>query len=301
MDSCRLKGRCRSTVRSSGRPLAGVVVAVALLMGLSLILVGCGPKVGATQTVVLEEPLASAAVTDVELIMGAGTLKVAPGAIGLISGTIRCNVEDWLPEIKRNDTRLVIGQKSRDAVSDAVSSTVNNWDVKLGRSPMRLTVVAGAYEGSLDLSGLTLQGLSVEDGAAKSQIRFSSANPGQMERLRYKTGASTVSLLGLANANFKSMEFTGGAGTYSLDFSGQLRTKATARVVVGSGTVRIQVPADTAAIVKVSGSRAAIDLQGEWVTKGTTHSTPALDLVKDGKILTIELEMGTGTATLVVK
>jgi hypothetical protein len=301
MGSWRCKSGCRSAVVSSGRSLAGVVVASALLMGMALPLVGCGAKAGATETVVIDVPLASAAVTDVELVMGAGTLKVGSGATGLVSGTIRCNVEDWLPQIKRSDTRVLIQQKSRDAVSDAVSSTVNDWDLQLGKSPMRLSLVAGAYEGSFDLSGLTLQDLSIEDGAANTLIRFSSANPGQMERLRYKTGASTVSLLGLANANFKSMEFTGGAGTYSLDFSGQLRTKATARVVVGSGTVRIQVPVGTAAVVKVSGSQTAIDLQGEWVTKGTTHSSPAVEGAEDGKILTIELEMGTGTATLVLK
>ena len=297
MGSWRGKSGCRSAARSSGKALA----VAALLTGVALLLVGCGAKVGPTDTVVLDEPLASAAVTEVELVMGAGTLKVGSGATGLVSGTIRCNVEDWLPEIKRSDTRLVIQQKSRNTVSDAVSSIVNDWDLQLGKSPMRLSIVAGAYEGSLDLSGLTLQGLSVEDGAANTQIRFSSANPGQMERLRYKTGASTVSLLGLANANFKSMEFTGGAGTYSLDFSGSLRTKATARVVVGSGTVRIQVPAGTAAVVKVNGAQTAVDLQGEWVTKGTTHSTAAVEGAADGKILTIELEMGTGTATLVVK
>jgi hypothetical protein len=282
MGSWRWKSRCRLAVRSSGRSLAGTVVASALVAGAALFIIGCGPKVGATETVLLDEPLASGAVTDVELIMGAGTLTVGSGATGLISGVIRCNVEDWLPEIKRSDARITIQQKSRDTVSDAVSSTVNDWDLQLGKSPMRLKVVAGAYEGSLDLSGVTLQELSIEDGAANTRVRFSSANPGQMERLRYQTGASTVSLLGLANANFKSMEFTGGAGTYSLDFSGQLRTKATARVVVGSGAVRIQVPAGTAAVVKVSGSRTAVDLQGEWVTKGTTHSTPAVEGAEGG-------------------
>jgi hypothetical protein len=301
MDLWRSKGRCRAAEWSSGRSLAGMVVASALLMGVVLFLLGCGPKVGATQTVVLDVPLASAAVTDVELVMGSGTLKVTSGATGLVSGNIRCNVEAWLPDIKRSDTRVVIQQKSRSSVSDAVSSTVNDWDLQLGKSPMRLTVLAGACKGTLDLSGLTLQGLSIEDGAANTQIRFSSANPGQMEQLHYKTGASTVSLFGLANANFKSMDFTGGAGTYNLDFSGELRTKATAGVVVGSGTVRIQVPAGTPAVVKVSGSQTAVEMQGEWVTKGTAHSTPAVESAEDDKILTIELEMGTGTATLVAK
>ncbi len=75
-----------------------------------------------------------------------------------------------------------------------------------------------------------------------------------MDRLQYETGASTVTMTGLANANFKTMEFKGGAGSYTLDFSGQLRTDATVRVKAGVGTMRIVVPAQTAARVTVSGS-----------------------------------------------
>jgi hypothetical protein len=105
----------------------------------------------------------------------------------------------------------------------------------------------------------------------------------------------------LADANFKSMEFTGGAGSYSLDFSGQLRTTATARIVIAAGTVRIQAPASTAVVVKVASTRTMLDLQGEWVTEGTTHSTPAAASLEDGKVLTVQLEMAAGTATLIAK
>ena len=45
-----------------------------------------------------------------------------------------------------------------------------------------------------------------------------------MESLTYDTGASSVTITGLADANFKKMEFKGGAGSFTLDFSGQLRT-----------------------------------------------------------------------------
>ena len=44
-----------------------------------------------------------------------------------------------------------------------------------------------------------------------------------MSILRYETGASTVKLNGLANANFGTLIFSGGAGDYTLDFSGDLQ------------------------------------------------------------------------------
>jgi hypothetical protein len=245
--------------------------------------------------------MASAAVTDVELVMGTGELSLAPGAMGLAGGVIRCNVEDWLPEIARSDARLIIKQKSRDEVSGSVQSTINTWDLQLGESPMRLKIVAGAYESVLDLSGLTLQDLSIEEGASFAQVRFTSPNPGRMERLRYKTGTSTVSLLGLAHANFRSMELVAGSGMFDLDFSGRLRTKPTAKIEIGSGSIRIEVPQETAAVVKVKAGDTAVVTQGEWVTKGTTHSTPAFDTAEDDKILTIELEMGSGVATHVTE
>ena len=62
---------------------------------------------------------------------------------------------------------------------------------------MRLQIEAGAYEGVFDLGGLSLQELDVADGAANTQVTFSSPNPSQMERLRYVTGASTVTPDGL--------------------------------------------------------------------------------------------------------
>jgi hypothetical protein len=277
------------------------MLACAAALAMSLVVAGCGAEVGPTETIRIDEPLASAAVTDVELVMGAGSLSLTPGATGLVSGTIRCNVEDWQPQIRRSDARLLIQQKSRDAISGLEAAVINEWGLQLGQSPMRLRISAGAYDAALDLSGLTLQDLSIEDGASQTQVMFNSPNPGQMERLWFKTGASAVSLIGLANANFKSMQFTGGAGTFTFDFSGQLRTKATAKIVLGTGTVRIQVPASTAVVVRAIGSQIAVDTQGSWVTKGQTHSTPAVAANKDGKVLTVELEMGAGTATLVAK
>lgn len=183
-----------------------------VIVGLAACSVGCTVETGVTQELVVDEPLGAAAVTEVELEMGAGDLTIAPGAVGLASGTIRYNVESWKPTVIRTDKKLSIKQGSQKGVSGLGSEIVNKWDLELGRPPMRLKISAGAYEGLFDLSGLTLQDLSIRDGASRTQVRFNSPNPGQMANFTYKTGASTVTLIGLANANFKSMTFDGGGG-----------------------------------------------------------------------------------------
>ena len=69
-----------------------------------------------------------------------------------------------------------------------------------------------------------MKSLVIKDGASDNVVSFDAVNPVNMTKLDYTTGASTVTLKGLANANFDIMSFTGGAGTYTLDFAGTLNT-----------------------------------------------------------------------------
>jgi hypothetical protein len=146
-----------------------------------------------------------------------------------------------------------------------------------------------------------LQGLTVKDGAAKVRVSFNSPNPGQMERLQYETGASTVTLIGLADANFKTMDFKGGAGSYTLDFSGQLRTDATVRAKAGVGTMRIVVPAQTAARVTVEASLTDVSVEGSWTANGKTYSTPAAAGDQQAKVLNIVVDVSVGSLKLITK
>lgn len=275
--------------------------ALVLVLGAGLLLAGCGATIGVTQELVVDEPLGSAAVTDVEIDMGAGKLTLAPGAVGLVSGAVRYNVESWKPTITRSDRSLTIKQGAQKGLSGLGDKIVNEWNLELGRAPMRLKISAGAYEGAYDLSGLTLQRLNIRDGAARAQVFFNAANPGQMESLEYETGASTVTLIGLANANFKNMKFKGGAGTYSLDFSGDLRTSGTVRAEAGAGTVRIVVPAATAARVTVSGSLNDVSTEGQWTVDKGAYNTAAVATVGQGKVLTITVTVNVGSVALVTK
>lgn len=81
---CARSRRARFWATAAGALLAGVV--------LSLALVACSAKPGPTQELTVNESLGGAAVTDVQLKMGAGKLNLQPGASGLVQGVIRYNI-----------------------------------------------------------------------------------------------------------------------------------------------------------------------------------------------------------------
>ena len=149
---------------------------------------------------------------------------MSPGANDLVNGTATYNIADLKPEVVANGSNIEI--KEGDLKSIPFSSGMkNNWDLKLGSTPMDLTVHAGAYKGTYELGGLALTGLTIQDGAANTKLSFAQPNKAAMTILRYETGASSVKLTGLANANFGTLIFNSGAGDYTLDFSGTLKTR----------------------------------------------------------------------------
>ena len=115
-----------------------------------------------------------------------------------------------------------------------------------------------------------------------------------MSSLRYETGASTVELLNLANANFASMNFRSGAGTYTLDFGGTLQRDADVDVESGLSTLTIVVPQGTAAEVEVSGGLSSVNASGAWETRDSAR----YKLEGQGPVLRIDITMGAGTVNL---
>ena len=72
-----------------------------------------------------------------------------------------------------------------------------------------------------------------------------------MTVFRYETGASSVKLTGLANANFGTLIFNSGAGDYTLDFSGTLKRDATITVSSGISNLILVIPDGVTANVTV--------------------------------------------------
>jgi len=253
---------------------------------------------GPTETENISVPLLpdTQAIPDVTLKFAAGTLSLQPGAEGaLVAGTATYNVADLKPTVSTENGNILIetGNFDLKGLPKLNQDVINNWELKLGASPMRLVINAGAYQGDYELGGLSLERLQIEDGASQVDVSFSTPNLAQMSSLQYSTGASQVSLKGLANANTTDMTFRGGAGEYTLDFSGELRNNMDVNIESGVSSVTIIVPEGVNAQVISDSGFMTVSTSGSWKQNGNTYQ-----LTGSGNTITINVKMGAGNLKL---
>lgn len=252
-------------------------------------------RTGETQTFPINEDAPEDTPARVEINMGGGVLNITGGGSSLVNGSIEYNVEDWEPKIERGSDFVRVSQERGTIPFPKIGEDfINRWNLQLGDTPMILEIAAGAYEGNFNLSGVPITRLEVTGGASDSEIRFDTPNPEEMSVFNFQTGASNVKLIGIGNANFEEFTFTGGAGNYTLDFSGEFQRDATAEIDGALGNMTIIVPSDVAATVSLTGSLRNVNTEGAWNSRGDTYTTAGT-----GANLTIEIEMSLGNLTLV--
>jgi len=270
------------------------LITIAMLVGCTFTVHVPSSTVIDTQTLEISEAKPTSSVpVKLTIDMGAGELAIKGGSDQWVSGEVKYNIQEWKPTITRSDESLKISQGKQQVWNLPTNTVINKWTLELGDVPMALTLNAGAYKGSLDLTGLPITDLEINDGASEGRVTFNEPNPAEMDRLVYRTGASSVSLTGLANANFADMTFDGGAGSYTLDFSGELRREARVKITVGVSNVDLIIPSNMNVVVEVDGGVNSINPSGNWLVNGTTYS-----IDNAGPLLTIVIDMGVGNLNL---
>jgi hypothetical protein len=252
--------------------------------------------VGPLETETINIPAPDAAVVDVDLQFGIGELNIDPGAEeSLVEGRAKYNVDDLAPKIEVDETSITIRNDNPDDghFFNVDGNVENKWDLQLGTTPINLRITAGAYQGRYELGGLAIEKLTVRDGAADVRLNFDEPNLAEMRMFSYSTGASSVKLTGLANANFEEMEFQGGAGDYTLDFTGELLRDADVTVDAGISSVTILVPEGVNVRLSFDGGLSNVDVHGEWEQDGTDYVQSGT-----GPTLTIRVKMGAGNLSL---
>jgi flagellar basal body rod protein FlgB len=255
-------------------------------------------KTGPTVTEDINVPFLAdkQATADVTLNFGAGTLNLQPGATGeLIKGTADYNVTDFKPTVKTDGNNISIeqGNIKITGIPSFNEKIINDWNLTFGNSPMNLVIKAGAYKGTFELGGISIHNLDVTDGASSVQLSFSKLNLVEMSSLQYTTGASQVTLKGLANANTTDMTFRSGAGSYSLDFSGELKKNMNVTIESGVSEVTVIVPEGMNAHVATDNGLMTVSTSGSWQKNGTTYL-----LTGSGNMITIDVKMGAGSLRL---
>lgn len=226
------------------------------------------------------------------LKFGAGEMILAPGASQLVEGTATYNYATFKPEVNVDggDVQIKISEiKSLPSFNNLK----NKWDFKLGDTPMDLIIESGAYDGIFEFGGLSLNNLTIKDGAANVELAFSDPNLVEMSTFKYETGASNLKLTGLANANFSMMDFSSGAGDYTLDFSGDLQRDASIKISSGLSNIIVVIPEGVDAIVTVDSGASNVNAGPGWSKNGDVYKQEG-----DGPTLTFVIEIGAGNVTL---
>jgi hypothetical protein len=275
-----------------------IIAFVSLACSVSITLPNLQNKIGPTETDTIDVsfPENTQTVPDVTLNCGICDLNLQPGSsTSLVSGTVKYNVADLKPTVTVNGNNVTIqqGNLQLTGIPFVNTNVINDWNLSLANSPMNLYVKAGAYTGNYELGGLSIQHLEVTDGASRVKLNFSEPNQIEMTSFKYMTGASEVSLMDLSNANADEIAFNGGAGNYTLDFSGVLSRDVMVSIDAGISSVTVIVPNGVPAELTTNSTLITVNTSGGWQQSGNTYL-----LSGSGYKINITAKMGAGSLQL---
>ncbi|MEW6050744.1 MAG: toast rack family protein [Candidatus Zixiibacteriota bacterium] len=178
-----------------------------------------------------------------------------------------------------------------------VNTNDNRWDLVLPRKyPLDAKFEIGACDAEIDLGGLSLTELKLEVGAASGTIDFSRPNPERLREMRIEAGASSLKLINLGNANFEYLKFSGGAGSFDMDFRGEYHGESEAKIEIGLGSADIILPRGLAVRVETEDDNwfSSVDIDGGDLDKVSDDvwETPDFENAKDRLVMRLDVGMG---------
>lgn len=257
----------------------------------------------AEETTVTNIDLAYPEVTDLHLVISVGAcrLTIRPGeGDGWATGGFQAPASVPPPLVVREGGTARITQQHSPASLFGLLSGLPKLDLALGKArPYMLTLKVGASEASFDLGGLPLTRLAAELGAGKVDFDFSAPNPGAMGLLDLDAGAVRLGMRNLAHAGFSEMAVDAGATSLELDFGGALQRDAHVRINSGASSVKLRVPATTAAKITADPVLGGLDLGDGWTKKEGAFWTEAA-LAGETPVLTVRASVSLGALRIEV-
>jgi hypothetical protein len=232
------------------------------------------------------------------------TIKFGAGKLDLISGqedVFEGNFQYDKSILKPNIRYEILGETGILTLSQSIKKDLslsfpykNVWNLKLPSGvPLQLSVYTATYSGDIDLTNLQIENFYLNSGASQTNIVFNQPNLVELKNINIKTGASTIKMLGLANANFNEMKFTGGAGSYTFDFSGNLILIKKSKVNINAGVAKIILKIPSAIGTKIIIKRfpaVKLDIRGFIKINDQTYISP--EYGKSDAELDIEIKGG---------
>jgi len=246
-------------------------------------------------------PLGKVDSLKVSIKFGAGKLVLISGEEDVFKGNFQYDKSILKPNIQYE----ILGETGILTLSQSIKKDLdlpfpykNRWNLKLPSGiPLQLYINTATYSGDIDLTNLQIENFYLTTGASQTNIIFDQPNFTDLKNINIKTGASTIKMLGLANANFDKMNFTGGAGSYTFDFSGDLTKKSKVNINVGAAKIVLKIPSNMGTkIIFRNFPASKLDVRGFIKINDQTYISPEygksdaeLDIEIKGGLIAVEV------------
>ncbi|MGD0590580.1 MAG: LiaF domain-containing protein [Bacteroidota bacterium] len=175
----------------------------------------------------------------------------------------------------------------------------NHLDIKLGDTvPISFEIELGAGKGEIDLTDLQVKEFNISTGASSVTMKCGKPNPISADDISIESGVSKFTAMDLGNLNFHNLKFSGGVGSYKLDFDGKFRQSAEVQIEIGLGSINVYVPKSIPAKLVYDDnwlSSFSLDDDFEKTRKGVYETA---DFQDSSKRLTIRMEAGLGSVRI---
>lgn len=231
----------------------------------------------------------------VTIKFGAGKLDLTFGQEDVFEGNFQYDKSILKPNIRYeilDKTGILTLSQSIKKDLNLSFPHKNTWNVKLPSGvPLQLYINTATYSGDIDLTNLQIEYFYLNSGASQTNIEFNQPNLIDLKNIDIKTGASTIKIFGLANANFDEMNFAGGAGSYIFDFSGNLTKKSKVSINVGAAKIILKIPSSIGTrIIFRKFPASKLDIRGFIKVNDQTYISP--EYGKSDAELDIEIKGG---------
>ena len=211
-----------------------VLALIALVVAsLACSLVGNNVQVGPLQTESQTVPLDGSESVDVEIDLGAGELTMTGGVSNLLEADFTYNVAELKPEVSYSGGTLSVRTPDMGARITSFQDMDDfryEWDLRLNETvPMDMTINVGAGQSDLELGDLSLERLNVNSGAGEIFLDLS------------------------GSAELTHLDFQLGAGSATVDLTGDWQGDLEATIQAGVGNLVLRFPSDIGVRVDIEG------------------------------------------------
>jgi hypothetical protein len=200
---------------------------------------------------------------------GAGSLRLGPGRPGeLYHMTLSYDEDRFVPtsDFDASSRSVVLGLRTRgDGGVRVVSGNQLKQTADIAISPrvdLALDLTLGAVDADLELGSLRISDLDLKVGASRTTVRFSRPNGTRCRQASFSAGAAEVEVLGLGNSRCEEIDYEGGVGQVTLDFSGASSTSARVRVKMAVGGITLRLPREAGVRISMDKFLSSFDPAG---------------------------------------